>query len=291
MSQQKGVINSMTCPLCNSFAVPSFALTHTQVWRCTGDSCRLQFAWPQLNDQDLREAYEKFYYPGGDTEEHFDPTSEGVLRQFFESVRATHPDLAGKRILDYGCGPAVLARVAKEYGMIPTGIEPDANARQKVRATKLCPVYANVDELRQANPDARFDWIVLWNVIEHLRSPWLEVCKLRQVCAPKARLIVTTPNADCLRGRLLGARWDQRMNLTHFYYFTRRSLAATLRAAGFSAIVSQNKFTAYPHHGVLRRFAQRVLVSCRLDGKLEFSAVPAADPLPNLELLRDGSTL
>jgi len=274
----------MLCPLCGSSAKRDMVLSHTEVWRCILSSCDLQFAWPQPDERHLSQAYEELYYPGNSSDpsgERLAPTTSLVLRQFFESVTQQHPNLVGRRILDYGCGTAVLATVAREYGMIPIGIEPDPNARARVRALNICPVYADVNELVASSPDARFDYVVLWNVIEHLRYPWLEIRKLLQLCAPGALLIAATPNANCLRARLLRTRWEERVNPTHLYYFTRTSLAATFRAAGFGHIVSNRKFVTYPHHGPLRRLFQRVLAAVGLDGKLEFWATPDAfgDPV------------
>lgn len=265
---------AFSCPMCAGLATQYYVLPHTLIWRCQVAACQVQFAYPQLSDQRLSQAYEEFYYsPDGKTG-CFDPTSEAILRQFFDSVREQHFELAGKRILDYGCGPGTLAKVAREYDMVPTGVEADPNARKQLGIARICPVYADVDQLMLELPDVRFDWVVLWNVIEHLRQPWLDLAKIRKVCAPGARLVVVTPNANCLRGRLMRARWDQRLNPTHFYYFTRTSLLATLRTAGFGDIVDQNQYTVYPHHGRLRRLLQRMLASAGLDGKLEFWARP-----------------
>jgi 2-polyprenyl-3-methyl-5-hydroxy-6-metoxy-1,4-benzoquinol methylase len=268
---------TMVCPLCGATAKRTMVLPHTQVWHCRSASCDLQFAWPQLDDKQLSRAYERLYYPehGSDVaSEPLAPTTEMVLHQLFDSVKEHYPDMRGKHILDYGCGSAVLAGVAREYGMVPTGIEPDLNARAEVKDKQICAVYADVDQLLLANPEARFDCIVLWNVIEHLRYPWLEMRRLLEVCTTDTLLIAATPNADCIRARFMREKWEERVNLTHFYYFTRTSLAATFRLAGFDPVNTDHRFTAYPHHGQLRRLAQRMLVACRLDGKLEFWAKP-----------------
>jgi 2-polyprenyl-3-methyl-5-hydroxy-6-metoxy-1,4-benzoquinol methylase len=260
--------------MCGGQAMQYYVLPHTQIWRCQVAACELQFACPQLSEERLSKAYAELYYSPDGKAGCFDPTAEEILRQFLHSAREQHFELVGKRILDYGCGPGSLAKMARKYDMIPTGVEADPNAREQVSFARICPVYADLDQLMHADPDARFDWVVLWNVIEHLRQPWLEIAKIREICAPGAHLVVVTPNANCLRSQLMRARWDQRLNRTHFYYFTQTSLIATLRAAGFGDVANHNQYTAYLHHGPLRRLIQRMLAATRLDGKLEFWAMP-----------------
>jgi len=267
----------MHCLLCESSAERVMTLRHTEVWRCRSPSCDLQFAWPQPDEKRLSQAYEELYYPRTSPEtssERLAPTTSFVLRQLFESLRQHHPFLSGQHVLDYGCGSGVLATVAREYGMVTTGIEPDPNARAEVRLAGISPVYAGIDQLLADRPDAQFDWILLWNVIEHLRSPWSEMRNLRRLCAPGGFLVAATPNANCVRARLMRQRWEERVNSTHLYYFTPTSLTATFRAGGFRPIFNNHRFVIYPHHGPLRRLVQRALVAARLDGKLEFWGTP-----------------
>ena len=200
-----------------------------------------------------------------------------ILHQIFQHAAKQLGNLAGWQMLDYGCGTGSLCRVAREHGLRPTGIEADPNARQEVLRGGSFVVYESLESLLRAEPEVCFDLIVLWNVIEHLRRPWLDLERLRGLLEPGGWLLISTPNATCLKARLLGPRWDNHANPTHFYYFTRQSLRSLLRRSGFSKIAKWQPHIAYPHHGALRRALQRALVACKLQGGLLVVASPSAE--------------
>jgi 2-polyprenyl-3-methyl-5-hydroxy-6-metoxy-1,4-benzoquinol methylase len=238
----------------------------------------LQFAVPQLSDEALRAAYQTLYYPGNGQGK-LECTPPYLFRQFFAFAGKSFGERRGKRLLDFGCGAGNLSRVAVEEGMQVTGIEADPVAREALQAACM-RVHADLNSLRSSEPEARFDWIVLWNVIEHLRRPWNDLAALKEVLTPGGLLFLATPNASSLKGLLLRARWDQRSNLTHFFYFTSKSLGAVLRKAGFSEPQELHVSTNYEHHGMLRKQVQRALTSARLQGGLLFVARAADNAGP-----------
>ena len=263
------------CPLCGEAADSLLSLAHTCIWRCANPACSLEFAHPQLDEAALRYAYGEHYYPTGDAKPLLAGTPDDVVQQWFCFAQQRFGPFTGKRLLDYGCGSGVLARAAREIGAQVAGTEPDGVARERL-ASGGFEVFRDLDDLTMTQPAARFDWIVLWDVIEHLRRPWDDLRALRALLAPGGRLLVSTPNARSLKSRLLGARWDQRQNLTHFHYFNSRSLAATFRAAGFSNATALVAPMRYSHHGMLRHWAQPLLRRCALQGELMFMASVAA---------------
>lgn len=264
----------LRCPLCGSLASKQWTLSHTSVWLCAGRQCRLQFAAPQLDDQYLDAEYRRCYYPDSQTSEVtlYGETPSETLQQVLGHFAKELGELAGRQLLDYGCGTGALCRVALQHGMQPVGIEADFIARQEVHRGGSFAVYRDLDELLASKPNARFDLITLWNVVEHLRRPWLDLKRLHGLLKPEGWLLLSTPNAISMKARLLGSRWDNYTNPTHFYYFTRRSLRSVLRWSSFSSIGESRLFIAYGHHRGFRRALQRALVSCKLDGQLLFVA-------------------
>src|SRR5216683_791889 len=120
------------CPLCGESTKNCMRLPHTEVRKCLNPSCALMFAFPQLDDLALGAAYQKFYYPAPDTGiAAYENTPEQILRQTFDKAEAELGPLAGKSLLDFGCGVGALCKVASEYGIRAVGIEADANAREK----------------------------------------------------------------------------------------------------------------------------------------------------------------
>jgi 2-polyprenyl-3-methyl-5-hydroxy-6-metoxy-1,4-benzoquinol methylase len=243
------------CPLCGSTAEYYFGLPHTSVRQCSARTCRLQFADPQLDDRSLRQAYENLYYPaeGNGQPIQCENTSEDILRQVFSQLEQRVGALRGLRLLDYGCGVGALLRVASEFAVRPTGIETDAQARATAATTTGLPVYQNLEQLSANEPDIRFEVIVLWTVIEHLRRPWEDLARLRRFLAPDGWLLLSTMNVRCLRARIQRYRWDQYRNPTHLYYFDPRSLARVIQRSGFLEFSHWPLRIEYPHHGALRR--------------------------------------
>lgn len=246
------------------------ALPHTSVYRCDDRACALQFAAPQLDDEKLAEAYRSLYFQPDGSPAVFHTKPESDARYFLERIGQTLGPPAGRRILDYGCGHGMLLKVAPQLGAQATGIEQSEAARAHIAQSGAGVAYADVAELRRREPNARFDWITMVEVIEHLRRPWEDLRQLSELLAEGGHIIIVTPNAASLRSRLHGARWDQRLNLTHFYYFTARSLAAVLDRAGLRP-QPMPPIEFYSEHGPVRRQAQRVLRAIGMQGDLLFA--------------------
>lgn len=271
------------CPLCHGSARALVQLAHTTVWRCTAAACTLRFAVPQFDDTQLADFYRQLYYPDHPVlpdprvrGKRLPPTTPETIRAAFQRMVARRGPLAGQRLLDYGSGEGTVGEVAEEFGLRVTGIESNHAAATASRSRNAAKVYHNLDDLRAAEPEAAFEWITLWNVVEHLRQPWLDLAALRTLLAPGGRIVITTPNFASLRARLQPHKWLQWRNPTHFYYFTPRSLAALLARSGWSDIREQRVTSRYPYHNAARAAAQRLLVYLRLGGEIEFSATCAA---------------
>lgn len=273
MQAKSGSGTSPNCPLCNQRGSEPLILPHTRIWKCTNPTCGLRFAFPQLAEESLRKAYAELYYPKAEGHRSaYENTPQEILRQVFQRLAGELGSLSGKKILDYGCGIGSLCRVALKYGMRPTGIEADPVAREQAGRSASFAVYENLDALRATEPAVEFDMVCLWEVIEHLRDPWQDLENLRRVLKPHGRVVVSTPNANGWKARLLGRRWENHVNPTHFYYFSPIPLQRVLERAGFCEVGQLAFLIVYPHHGPIRQALHRFLVACRADGELLFTA-------------------
>jgi SAM-dependent methyltransferase len=263
-----------TCKLCGARARRRLVLTHTTIWECSDKRCGTQFCEPQLDDQALGDAYARLYYPDPLNAQRaiYENTPASILEQVFRNLDARIEKLPGRTCLDFGCGYGNLSLVAREFGWLLTGIEAEPRGRNAASQRVPMDVYESVRELLQVRPSAKFHLIILWQVIEHLRAPWIDLGMLRGLLEPDGIVIVSTPNADGLKARILRRAWDNYQNQTHFYYFTPRSMAAVLRKSGFSRFERWNFGTSYENHGRLRRALQRALVALELNGELLFAA-------------------
>jgi 2-polyprenyl-3-methyl-5-hydroxy-6-metoxy-1,4-benzoquinol methylase len=169
-----------------------------------------------------------------------------------------------KSLRNFGFGGGGLCRVAGEYGIHATGIEPDASARQKVWKSGSLRAYASLGSLKEAQPEDKCDIVTMWDVIEHLREPWKDLRDLSDLLQPDGWLLLSTPNAACLRAHVERERWENMVNPTHFFYFTRKTLEAVLNRAGFSQMGELRFPIRYPRHTVVNGSSNALItVGCR----------------------------
>jgi 2-polyprenyl-3-methyl-5-hydroxy-6-metoxy-1,4-benzoquinol methylase len=231
----------------------------------------------------LTNAYTKHYYPSNGNAAVYENTPESILRQTLQEALTKFGALGGKKLLDFGCGVGGLCRVAGEYGIQATGIEPDVVARDRACKSGSLEAYANLGSLREAQPDAKFDIVTIWDVIEHLREPWKELKELATVLRPDGWLLLSTMNAGSLRATVERERWTNMINPTHFYYFTRRSLRSMFERSGFTSIDEWRFPIRYPDHSAIRQIINRGLWACGMHGQLVFVARPRMCDTPEVD--------
>lgn len=102
----------------------------------------------------------------------------------------------GKRVLDAGCGTgygsAALAEVASRVTGVDVSAEAVASARIAFSRDNLGFVSASAENL--PFPDASFDLIVAFEVIEHLENWRALLSEARRLLSPAGQFIVSTPN-------------------------------------------------------------------------------------------------
>jgi trans-aconitate methyltransferase len=176
--------------------------------------------------------------------------------------------LAAPWIVDVGCGCGANAREVRRRkpGAYLLGIEP--NPQAAALAAQSCDAV-HVGELaswlEQAPPDARFDAVVLSDVVEHVADP---VSFLRGLgAAPALRqaiFIVSVPNYAVWYNRLrtmagrFDYRWSGLYDRTHLRFYTRRSVRELLAYCGFELLDDRcSPSLVQSTAPLLRRFFER----------------------------------
>ena len=197
--------------------------------------------------QDMSLLYDRKYDLAGDGNEHYE------ARFDFESPHTFALDVVapGSRVLDLGCAGGYVGARLRERGCEVTGvdlhplapgIELDAFHLHDLNALPL-PV----------NP-GDFDYVLMLDVVEHLRSPerfmeWLaDAMKLN----PDARLVLSTGNIAFLLTRMLLVagqfNYGKRgiLDLTHTRLFTFATLRRLLDGAGFRGLDIRGVAAPFP---------------------------------------------
>lgn len=158
--------------------------------------------------------------------------AERAVRERFWIERLARIERAAApgRLLEIGSDGQFL-RLAAARGWSVTGLQPEQNtcaAAAALYGVALTPVT-----LGEAHfPDASFDVVVMFHVIEHVGSPKELSREVFRVLRPGGVLCVETPNVDSRWFRVLGRRWRQFIP-DHYWFFSPASLRTLLGGIGY----------------------------------------------------------
>ncbi len=152
-----------------------------------------------------------------------------------------HMDLQknGLNVLEVGCacGATLLAIRNVNPKAEVYGIEFDKKAAEMARHFSVVEAL-DVETLDRPEWHEKFDYIILGDVIEHLREPQRAMKNLALLLKPGGCVLVSTPNVMhfSVFRMMLAGRWKYEeagiLDRTHLRFFTRADLLALLEAAG-----------------------------------------------------------
>jgi SAM-dependent methyltransferase len=147
---------------------------------------------------------------------------------------------AGERVLDVGCGAGRFVAALQAAGADPVGVELAEAALERARAN------APGADLRLLADDgsiplghASVDLVWCSEVLEHVADTAHLLLEVRRVLRPGGRLLVTVPYHGRLQAAMIAlTRFEAHFDPLgqHLRFYTRRSLAETLRHAGFEDV-------------------------------------------------------
>jgi SAM-dependent methyltransferase len=138
------------------------------------------------------------------------------------------------RLLEYGCGPALVGQMAADDGWQVEAID---LGEWICELAPHRPFPLHVGTLAdQAWPAGRFDAVYAQDVLEHLQHPLDELQELARLLRPGGALYVHVPNYASLTIRLGVSRFAYNEPLGHLNYFTPATLRDLLGRAGFGQI-------------------------------------------------------
>jgi SAM-dependent methyltransferase len=140
------------------------------------------------------------------------------------------------RLLEVGCGLGYFLDVAFEEGFEVTGVEFNRFAVERLRQKYAFPILSGGLETTSL-PPASFDAAAMFDVIEHLRTPFVALDRLREILAPWGLLVLSTMDAESWVSRLLGKSLeDFRRTREHLFFFSRKTMSRTLAEHGFEVL-------------------------------------------------------
>ncbi len=127
--------------------------------------------------------------------------AELMYTRFNDSPGSTHQkllDLVGpaERVLDVGCATGYMAEQLTARGSEVVGVELDPRAAQLAEAhcSRVIVLDMDVDALDAALGDARFDVVLLGDVLEHLRRPADVLRQAVSLLVEGGAIVASVPN-------------------------------------------------------------------------------------------------
>jgi 2-polyprenyl-3-methyl-5-hydroxy-6-metoxy-1,4-benzoquinol methylase len=138
-------------------------------------------------------------------------------------------------LLDIGCSSGALLHIAKALGFARAeGVEPAPLAAQSANSAGLKVTCGLLHEAHF--PDASFDALTLFEVIEHLKAPADLLKECRRILRPGGVMLIGTGNTASWTVGAMKGRWeyfDIAGHGGHISFFNPTSIAMLARQCGF----------------------------------------------------------
>jgi 2-polyprenyl-3-methyl-5-hydroxy-6-metoxy-1,4-benzoquinol methylase len=191
---------------------------------------------PMPDAEERARHYNAHYYSSEDAARFRSRLAEATIRGF-RKARAHALDwrlggVAGRRVLDVGCGRGEMLAALQRKGADVYGTQISAPAA-RVAGRLIGRDRVFVGELADARYDAAsFDCVTICHVLEHVADPLAVLREVTRLLKPGGLLYVEVPNAGGLAARAFSHAWLAYDVPNHLYHFTPRTLADLARRAG-----------------------------------------------------------
>lgn len=247
------------CYLCgHAKAEPIGQLDDFRMMRCK--TCSFTYIDHRPVEMETDELYNSYFsgsnadygkcYQGYIQENQHKRSSKLHLNRFHKRVLKRLKKYApGNQLLDIGCAAGFFMQDARDSGWEPRGIDIAKPALDFARSElSLDVAYGRL--LEQQYPDAAFDAVTMFDLIEHLYAPLKELREIHRILKPGGILCIYTPNVESIKRKIQGGRWYAFKPREHNYYFSRRTLQMMLEKRDFEVLYSRTGYTRWlilPH--------------------------------------------
>ncbi len=236
-------ITYQACPCCGSAGIKQvleaedYTVSHEifPIWEC--GACTVRFTQHVPSAQAIDRYYQSAEYVS------HSETRKGLVNRLYHMVRSYTlqskkrlvQEVSGKTegsLLDIGAGTGAFASVMQSAGWTVTGLEPDETARKNAEQYHQLQLQSP-DTLYQL-PDAAFDVITLWHVLEHVHDLHGYLDTFHRILKPGGRLLIAVPNYTSYDAVLYGRYWAAYDVPRHLYHFSPASMRLLVQRHAFA---------------------------------------------------------
>ena len=241
------------CPWCGSdkaqinLWLKDEFLTKEDFHICECLNCGLLYTMPRPSKDKIGEYYK--------SEEYYShqENKKGFIPRIYEQVKkvnlkhkyklATQGKQVGK-MLDIGCGVGDFLHTAESYGWQCIGVEPSEDAKAIARQRTTANILSS-EELENL-PDASFDVITMWHVLEHVDDLKWQVAQLQRLIKQEGRIVIALPNYKSYDGQYYKEQWAAYDVPRHLSHFNRSTIAKILTTNDLKLVKTDKlKWDAY----------------------------------------------
>jgi SAM-dependent methyltransferase len=213
-----------SCPICDHTEKKKLGEKDDfEIFMCR--RCRSIFA-ETINGAEAVWDYSDYYHDENLSAPDFVHTILGEVITGFASYRQNN------RFLDVGCGAGTILEEAAKQGWDAEGLEMSPPAVEALRKRGFEIFCGTLNEA--SYPDNHFDVITASEVIEHVENPGEVLREMARILRPNGLLWMTTPHANGISTKTLGAHWSIIAPPEHLHLFSIKGLRGLLTDAGFN---------------------------------------------------------
>lgn len=139
------------------------------------------------------------------------------------------------RILDIGCSIGHFLKIARDRKWDTLGLELNKRAVKYARENWGLTIMEKLLS-EAALPDASFEAVTMWGVIEHLKSPCEVILEINRILAPGGVLLTFCPNVESLVCRILHEKTSCIDGRNHCGYFSPKTIRYLFEKSGFEVV-------------------------------------------------------
>jgi len=257
------------CPLCQGDVRNQILVTRnifggkrrrSAFYRCR--ECDVHYQYPGLTPREetqfYKEEFEKFMTSragasGGweSAEKHLLANEATRLRR----MRYVEPNLMNQgSVLEIGCSSGFMLLPLLQKGFPITAVEPSGKFSAFLKGKRI-PVFGSLDQLLKKKPALRFDFIMHFFVLEHIRKPVPFLKNQLKLLRPQGRIVFEIPNvADPILSLFRIPAFDRfYWSVAHPWYFSEKSLRFLLTQVGCSFEIMREQRYDFSNHLIWAR--------------------------------------